>query len=415
MTSRGQSNRSSQHEPAIKSLPQRKLGDFAEEQQAALRAVYLSRPDVLSQEEIAEILNVKSQAEVSRLLKKAQAWGLAEKWHINLPRETVESVEQSIFSKHRELKDKLERIRIHNKQLIGVKKISVYHIPQRSSTPDGSAPQGEDGMLQTFGRLAVDAVVPLLKSMQTKSCVVAWGRTIRWLIEAIPKQSYTRDDLTIMPCAGEPLGLREAEFSASAAARKLASAFGCESLSLAGSSARIPHDLLKYSTHIKDYVSRCGDYARIFGGSVALIDSADVIITGIGDMRTSEKDRWFGETMHSISLTPLDELRAELRENAAGNIGGVWLPADSANTKHRQAIEKINEGWLGIQYKHLESCARRCSGEKDGPGVVVVAAGRDKANILAHIVGVVNHLVIDTSLANAVLDDLDGDGHPIRS
>jgi DNA-binding transcriptional regulator LsrR (DeoR family) len=80
----------------------------------------------------------------------------------------------------------------------------------------------------------------------------------------------------------------------------------------------------------------------------------------------------------------------------------VWLASDKKGAAER--VGKINSRWLGIQWSHFDKCSERAArGEAATPGVIVVAVGAKKANVVKRALGVINHLVIDTELATTLL------------
>jgi hypothetical protein len=66
----------------------------------------------------------------------------------------------------------------------------------------------------------------------------------------------------------------------------------------------------------------------------------------------------------------------------------------------------MNERWLGIQEQDFRECGQQAAAgdNRKQPGVIVVAFGRSKQNIVERVVGMANYLVIDTSLAEAIVD-----------
>ena len=88
-----------------------------------------------------------------------------------------------------------------------------------------------------------------------------------------------------------------------------------------------------------------------------------------------------------------------------GDIGGVLLPRNADQPS--ELIQSIERRWKGLKREHLESCARRAFDEDPAvgrPGVIVLAEGEDRADVVLHAVerGLINHLIIDTSLEKAL-------------
>jgi DNA-binding transcriptional regulator LsrR (DeoR family) len=229
-------------------------------------------------------------------------------------------------------------------------------------------------------------------------CAVAWGNTIKGLIDAMPRQPKPRKGLTFVPVSGEPFNVANVDFSPTRAARRLAEAFQAEpnnTCSLAGIAARIPKELDQHSAIIKLFLNSSNDYKRIFGDSNPLCEQLDVIITGIGDVATSRDDPWFQETKEL-------EGQEDLAKIAAGNIGGIWIPKESATKTERNQLHDLNRRWLGVREEDYRKCAERAEAG-ECPGVVVVAIEKEKAGIVAKAMGLINHVIIDRGLAEALL------------
>jgi DNA-binding transcriptional regulator LsrR (DeoR family) len=248
-----------------------------------------------------------------------------------------------------------------------------------------------------FGQQAASYVVPLIK--QARTCAVAWGRTVNCVVEAVPKQSTPSPTLRFMPISGEPINHTDTGVSPSTAAKKLAQAFGCDEhcLSLQGVAARIPKEFDASAKTIRRFVNMCRAYEEIFGGKDPLIDNVDLIVSGIGDIDSSTSDPWFRETAECEGINDLSQI-------AAGNVGGVWIPKDPRSTAQSRRIAQVNQRWLGIQREHFENCARRGDRRDGGPGVVVLALEPAKAAIVLRAMGMVNHLIIEHDLAEAILN-----------
>jgi hypothetical protein len=73
-------------------------------------------------------------------------------------------------------------------------------------------------------------------------------------------------------------------------------------------------------------------------------------------------------------------------------------------------VKRINTQWTGIQREHVARCAERARASEGTPGVIVLAIGRAKAEAVIEAVNqsLVNHLLIDQDLADALVEDLEG-------
>ncbi len=205
-----------------------------------------------------------------------------------------------------------------------------------------------------------------------------------------------RKGLKFVPVAGEPLEIPVGGVSPTRAAQLLAEKFVDDQDTgyyvLNGVASRIPKRMEANANIIREFVSGFKDYGIIFDGDSPLMANVDMIITGIGNALSSRDDPWFNETKN---LEGIDDLEAF----AVGNIGGVLLPKDRYNPEHCNRVDEINGRWLGIQKDHFQKAAERAA-----PGVVLVAVEPEKAPIVAQAIGMVNHLIIDQQLANALID-----------
>ncbi len=328
--------------------------------------------DGVSQERIKRRLGISSQTEVSRLLQAALQSNWIRKWHLSLP----PNAPIGGF-------DELERLRSRLTALSG------------RSGEDAPVPIVVKS--RHYADHAATHLIELIRRPATTMCAVAWGRTIEALIDAVEARApEPKEDLVVIPVSGEPLTVRDINFSPTAAARKLAEAFRSKnSRSLAGVAARIPKDLKGDPNEIKEFVSRCGDYAEIFNDEKGLIKRVDMIITGVGDAASSKEDEWFRDTTDSEKIRDLEDF-------AVGNIAGVWLPKNPNDKDDRNRIGDMNSRWLGIQRADIETCADRGI-RNECPGVVLVANDPKKAQIVSRVIGMVNYLLIDERLATSIL------------
>jgi hypothetical protein len=98
-----------------------------------------------------------------------------------------------------------------------------------------------------------------------------------------------------------------------------------------------------------------------------------------------------------------------------GEMGGVCFAKPGLPAREIHELEALNKRWTGIKRVHLDDCARRAregvqprlKERFDGPpGVVVVCFGPERARFLVEAVrlGVINHLIIDDQLEEALLE-----------
>ena len=347
----------------------------------------------LKQQEIARDLDL-SQAEVSKLLKHARAAGWLV-WNVNWPPELSDE-ERNRLTKRKgypriaELRSRIDDWTIGN-SLSGFSPMKGLHVIQEDDSDDS---------LALFGRRAAEVIVRLIDDAET--CAVAWGRTIQSIVDAIPAQP-AGGHREFFPICGEPLNFPNFSLSPSVAAIKLANAYRVEAsrvVSLQGVPARIPSNLADGMAVIERFARKSRAYDYVFGTAETSdsprIANVDMVLTGVSNDESSVGDPWYEETRDC-------EGGIELGEISVGCIGGLWLPKVTSTTTSRKKLDDINSRWLGISVSHLNLIARRAM-RGNIPGVVVVAAHPHKWEIVRTALPLVNHLVISSPLADALLD-----------
>jgi DNA-binding transcriptional regulator LsrR (DeoR family) len=178
---------------------------------------------------------------------------------------------------------------------------------------------------------------------------------------------------------------------------------------LRGVLARIPKTVYEHDQYgiARELASYSKNYRQIFGRSgEPLIDHVAMILTGIGDVRTSKRthersqsDPWYLETAEAEDPNVLGL--------AVGNIGGVWIARDGLPPEDQSKVEQVNERWLGAQHADFRRCSLNAA-QGQRPGVVVLAVEPEKAGILLEALYLINVLVISRELAEALANKLLG-------
>lgn len=362
---------------------------FTADEVKALQVAYLSAQGKAS-DEISKTLQIDHQSKVSKLKRIARENGwLGQTWTCP-PEIDRREIEMCGFPKLKQLESKTQELAERNG---GIRPSRVHVI--YSGPPECSVEE----RLEKYGGLAADYVAHILQDAQ--SCMVAWGRTIRSTVDRVSLYVRKPDcEKLFGPVAGEPLNHPDTGVSPSGAAQKLAEAFRSEDsvLSLRGVAARIPNREDIPVETIRRFYEQCKTYDKIFGGTDALIRHTDVILSGIGDVESSENDPWFRETQELEGITP-----DKLAEVSVGNLGGVWF--SKAGSEARKKVDEINARSLGIQEDHFRLCCQRAAPSDSPRGVIVLAVGKPKAHVVARAIGLINHLIIDHSLAEELLNE----------
>jgi DNA-binding transcriptional regulator LsrR (DeoR family) len=380
-----------------------------------LAAYYKAADPSLTQQAIGSRANLGTQAQVSRLLAEARSKGYLREvfeFPVDMPPDErnrlQRRLDESFYKQHAALETALAKrasdlCRTRSQGGNPFKRLHVVATPEWHERDE----KAREDAFGAFGANAAEIVAGYVD--EADSCSVAWGRTIDATVRRIRSRSKSPEPAkTFMPIAGDPANYEPNGVSPSDAARILAAAWpGSEPLSLRGGPARIPKSVYDhdYDGIAREMASYSRNYRRIFVRPGALIEKVAMILTGIGDVRTSERpgeqaDPWYWETA--------DAEDPDVLGLAVGNIGGVWIARDGLDEPDDAGkVEQVNKRWLGAQHDDF----RRCSlsgGDSGRPGVVVLAVEPEKAAIVLEALYLVNVLIISRQLADALAHELLG-------
>src|SRR5262249_15328175 len=245
-----------------------------------------------------------------------------------------------------------------------------------------------------------------------------WGKTLNFVAQGFTLQYAGRpprrkNPIKFVPLCGEPL-YQESLSNFTSSASSLCAAFAkaiCGRPGANDPSLSVPAyvSLSKYRDRRQSGGSRSPDrfdaikqsihdtpgHARIFGAG-RLIDDLQAILTGVGVVHSKED---YTGTFLRERVTQGDTTKKELSQLVLGDIAGVLIPRVGLSKRDRDRVKELNEGLTGVQYGHFQAVARG-----GAPGVIVVASGRAKADLVRQLVkeGLVNVLIIDLELARAL-------------
>jgi len=237
---------------------------------------------------------------------------------------------------------------------------------------------------------------------------VAWGKTVACVVSGLGQLTtsnmHRRRHVTFFPLCGEPMDYSVSRFSASASASRLHQMFNVdrrEAISLGPIPARIPKQFsTKERAIIRRFIRNSESYSKVFSDADGLVKQMDTMITSGGTFASnSYDDLWLKDTARAEGLTP-----AKLTEITIGDIGGAFVARPGISTTSRRQLSAIADRWTGVTLAQIEKCANDAA-TKQAPGVVFVAIGSAKADIVVEAVrlGLINRLFMDVSLASAVL------------
>ena len=372
---------------------------------AAYLHVELEKKKVRSiQESIAAILEVK-QSTVSRLLKQARAEG----WLKDTPSFAEEKIkpEQLAMVKLRaagsevKLKEHLDAIAHKHKTptLLSVTVCECFGADQ-------------DERLIHFGRQAAREIQGWLPKMQLVG--VAWGRTLRALVDGMREEIREHRSTNFIPLCGEPIAEHPHGLSSSVIAIELRQ--------IVQGKLHFSHQLIKddhnatllalpayirpgskHEAALWEYIEEIAGYRSIFGGrnkaartsNIPLVERMDSIMTSVG--RTIwNVDEFWGDA------TGLN--KEDLGRFYVGNIAGTFIEKENLSKVEQKEVKKHRAGFTGVERKHVEACAQKAIAANGG-GVITLGLGSEKAEMVIEGIkwGLINRLIVDNELCDALL------------
>jgi hypothetical protein len=374
-----------------------------------------------TQADIAKTLRV-SQAAVSRILRKSPHLEFQAAYRFReegLSPETMDQVLKRALVK--QLAPRLEAFAKQN----GVPRAPVLRVLQIRDRDESAEIKDKGARFTDFTEQAAPHVRALLMRDAATTCGVTRGYMLSDLTLALrrlgtPRPWRASGPINFIPLTGDPLQDRKT-FSPSLTSSNIAA----ELAKIANRDnerrppwlgivpAFIPFEDEADVQVVERLIHMAPDYEEIFGaaGRPGVADNLDVILTSVGP---AENPLGFGlgRLLGSIGQKKLDALKQEIH----GDIGGVLLPKNISRPS--KLIRSIEHRWKGMEIKHLQMCAQRAFQDdpvSGRPGVVVLAMGRDRADVILHAVerGLVNHLLIDVELEQALhelFDSIAGHG-----
>jgi len=385
------------------------------------------------QDQIAEHLGIK-QPDVSRRLKLAEERGWLSRQTFrrgkDISDQRLEEIENAFYRRLPDLRRSIDRLSRRRRPVDPPPRVHVVY-----SGPTATDKAGYHKRQQMFGWNAALYVQELIPQMHRIG--VAWGKTIARLIDGLrplhPK--FARVTL-FFPVSGEPLREHGEENSATTLASDLQDFVEGGPHEGPGLNMVIPCIPDRFDEVVTGEIKQIllgqvEGYRHIFLGEAGhrpLIEEIDTLITGVGTASKSSTDPWLIERVNAMRKDP-PLTREDFEAYTYGDIGGVYLlrpdlteriaariakasaagrTARERNTIVEAKVRRINAQWTGIQREHVAACAERARATEKTPGVIVLAIGKAKAEAVIEAVNqsLVNHLLIDQDLADALVDDL---------
>jgi DNA-binding transcriptional regulator LsrR (DeoR family) len=386
------------------------------------------------QEQIAEHLGIK-QPDVSRRLKLAEERGWLSRPSFLRGKDITEQrmleIENAFYKRLPELRSLIEGVSQRRRSSDAPPHVQVFYSGPTSTSTDTASYHKRQLLFGWNAALYVQELIPKMHRIG-----IAWGETIARLIDGLdplhPK--FARGTL-FFPVSGEPLREHREENSATSLASRLQELVEGAPQG-PGLNMVIPCVPDEFNPEVTEGIKtlllgQVAGYRRIFlgdGGHSPLIDEMDTLITGVGTASKTSTDPWLIERVNAMRNDP-PLTREDFAAYTFGDIGGVYLPrpelgdliaarthrpsATSKLARERCAaiaakVARINSQWTGIQGEQIARCAARARAGEQTAGVIVLAIGRAKAETVIEAVNqsLVNHLLIDQDLADALLDHL---------
>jgi|HubBroStandDraft_6_1064221.scaffolds.fasta_scaffold262730_1 DNA-binding transcriptional regulator LsrR (DeoR family) len=352
------------------------------------------------QAEIARILGI-SQAVVSRLLANT----IGKYW-----REQAEFIQGDVdeATMHVVLQ------RIGKNKLAEALTATVQQRSNRKRGPTlrvfsgGSLNATDRERTEEFGRRAAPYVQELLT--RSRNCGLTWGRMLWHLVNSLRSSQvgnpWSSHQIDFVPLSGEPLGNNPTTFSSSSLAAELgriANGGEYHARSIAMVPAFIPEGFTAAQLRgVWKLIGLVPSYNEIFGthGSSRrkrdgrVVDDLDMILTSVGP---ASKVLGFG----AGRLFETGKLTIErLQSLVIGDMGGVCFPRPNLTPQERRELKSVEVRWTGLEMINLEACATAAEADPTRPGVVVVSGGAARAPFIHQTLEVINHLIIDDTLAS---------------
>jgi DNA-binding transcriptional regulator LsrR (DeoR family) len=376
------------------------------------------------QQAISKRLGI-SQPQVSRLLEHAREMG----WIETTPRLDESRIEPHL----------LERMRQEYLEHKGVAQAVRRWIPEGVRCEVRVA----EGVEDVFCGIAAKWIAEMLQASELIG--VMFGRTVNKIVEGIGehrKGAPPAPHVRVIPTCPEPHYLlnrkRSARYSSTLLAddlhRHLTGKAPWEGTSpdedtpsLQGVPAYVGSGLTAAERRaIRKYIDGLPGHKLIFGetvekaagkaagksagkgngkagkaGKPPLLGKLDTILTSVGivDPDSSRRGIFLEERLaQEPDLTP-----EQLNRWVFGDISGILLRRPGIDPQGRERVNELNAGWLGATFEHYRACVRRAT-ESGRPGVILVAAGGEKAEMVCAAVqcGLANTLIINHELADSL-------------
>ncbi len=283
-----------------------------------------------------------------------------------------------------------------------------------------------DERLRVLCRSAAQRLPELLAGAERVG--VAWGNTLRFLVDELISMGPrpVRGQPVVFPVVGTfPHTDKEHPYSISLTSTRVAIDLANvvhgevpeSQVTLAAVPAYIPVEFEHIRDELGSFYSKLPGYREVFGGPGgrnlvrypnALMNAADMLLTGMGDMPSSQEEEGGSPSLRE-RLKHEDARQEDWSQICIGDISGVLLPRYEIETSKKERVYEINRRFIGVGLEDLQAIASRCTSSKgETAGVVCVAHDKSKAPTVIEAVRnrCVSRLFLDEDLAKRVLEIL---------
>jgi DNA-binding transcriptional regulator LsrR (DeoR family) len=286
-----------------------------------------------------------------------------------------------------------------------------------------NAESERESLPENVERIGLYAARRLSETLDSGSHVVGvnWGWSVRQCMVNL-RPSHPNPSLRFIPIVGnlsldenDPHFEEAIECSSNRLAQTAASAFEAPRAPRLSTPAYIPrrfHDDPRRLRAIRDFIEGDVSYRRIFGerdeageSHPGLIEQVDTLVTGLTSLDVETLP-----TYRPNLITP-EDIPVLQRAGVVGDLALHLIVSEDASadagkaSPERELVSRINDLIVGASpADFIRVAAKTRSGETRGLGVVVLAVGPWKAEILATAIrlGAVNELITDLETALAI-------------
>jgi DNA-binding transcriptional regulator LsrR (DeoR family) len=252
---------------------------------------------------------------------------------------------------------------------------------------------------------------------------VSLGRTLASVIHKLRRAEARIDrPIRVVPLSGDPVHLMNVEnqqqTASTLAGELIQQAFASKASGQQPVLTGVPCYLPKRfqgeegKSLVETYIREIPGLNKLFGSTQSddgIIHQVDTALVGIGVIADNDddptQDLQTGVFLREIFVAEQgQDTKNELRRLIDGELAGVLLAKEGLPPADLKTLRPYKRGWYGIREQELHALAKKAS-VGNTPGVILVARGAAKAEAVRAAIklGLINHLMIDSKLAEALM------------